>query len=608
MIKKVYKTDEIKKTKKVKKIIPKHIEEKYEEKIPHSRRVYHGPSSSGYCLHCGRKLYSSMWKYQGMEDKYLCPTCWYSLSSYKREEYRKEAQEGYYSSETYYTYETRTRYKTVNEEVEVDEEYTEIKTSLIYPKKIKYNDKNKVYFNKLSLSALLGTKIKNINNDMINSEEGWYGVRDNNINFERFFSKPITENKKYKMWGITDITFNEMIVSEKQTLEEFCDVVGFYPNVPAFIQGHPLSMYNNKRKNIVDLVRSVTIFVNLALDSESDFKQYQIRGNMINGLIDEMLSTIVSANEQIRVNLSLLDASYIDGETIIQKIDIYHDELIKNRNVVYNILTNISFFRLLLLDKKLEFIELNKLDATWKKGQGHILDNNLIRKILNLMDTDIVIGSIEEIGITGIHTDDDHVNFLSSIGLFDDSIIDSIATNIKELSIKEVLKKRNITKLIHVTNKKNLESILENGLLSLTSLEKEGIEYEFNDNLRLEKRRDAICLSVTDYNNFLFCSFQKKYPENEYVVLEIDPKILLIKGIEKIFCDYNAASRFTERSSTNMEIMFKDKIKRKAKIKTRLDKEDNEPTSYQAEILYCGRIDPKYIMDYYDLGRLKLHH
>ena len=607
MIKKVYKIDEIKKTKKVKKIISKQVEEKYQESIPHSRQVYHGPSSSGYCLHCGKKLYSSMWIYQGMSDKYLCKDCWYSLSSYQRDKYRRQAQQGYYSSETYYTYETRTRYKTVDDEIEVDEDYTETKTTLIHPKKIKYNEKNKVYYNELKLSTLLGADIKNIDNNMINDEEGWYGCRDVNMDFQKFYSKSISNNHNYQMWGITQITFNEMILSEKQTLEEFCDVVGFYPNVPAFIQGHPLSMYNNKRKNVIDLVRSVTIFVNLAIDSESDYKQYQLRGNMINGLINEILSTPSNANEHIKVNLCLLDASYIDGETIIQKIDIHHDELMKNMNVVYNALTNISFFRLLLLDKKLELIKKENLNDSWKKGQGFILDNVQIRKILNLMDTDILIGSIEEIGITGIHLDDDHINFLSSIELLDNNVIDPIEANIKELSIKEVLKKRNITKLIHVTNKKNLDSILKNGIIPLTNLEKDDIHYEFNDPLRLEKRRDAICLSVTDYNEFLFGSFQKRYPKNEYVVLEIDPKILLLDNVEKLFCDYNAASKFTKRSSTNMEIMFKDKIKRRAKIKTRLNKKDNEPTSGQAEILYCGKIDPKYIIKHYDLGKIKLH-
>ena len=151
MIKKVYKADEIKKTRKVKKIISKQVEEKYQESIPHSRQVYHGPSSSGYCLHCGTRLYSSMWIYQGMSDKYLCKDCWYRLSPYKRDEYRRKAKQGYYSSETYYTYETRTRYKTINEEIEINEDYIETKSTLIHPSKIRYNNKNTVFYNELTL-------------------------------------------------------------------------------------------------------------------------------------------------------------------------------------------------------------------------------------------------------------------------------------------------------------------------------------------------------------------------------------------------------------------------------------------------------------------------
>ena len=138
MVKKVYKTTEIAKKRKVKKVISKQIEEKYQEKIPHSRQVYHGATTNGKCLHCGTKLYNSMWTYQSMSDKYLCKSCWYSLPEYKREEYRRKAKQGYYSSETYYTYETKTRYKTVNEEIEVDEEYIEIEKNIVFPKKIKF--------------------------------------------------------------------------------------------------------------------------------------------------------------------------------------------------------------------------------------------------------------------------------------------------------------------------------------------------------------------------------------------------------------------------------------------------------------------------------------
>ena len=147
MIKKVYKTELVKNTRKVIKTVEKVIEEEYQEKIAHSRSVYNGATSSGYCLHCKRKLYSSMWKYQGMDDKFLCPDCWYSLSDFKREQYRQMAKRGYYSSETYYTYETRKRNRIIYEEKEVDEEYFSSKTNEVTPKKFNYNNENKIWIN-----------------------------------------------------------------------------------------------------------------------------------------------------------------------------------------------------------------------------------------------------------------------------------------------------------------------------------------------------------------------------------------------------------------------------------------------------------------------------
>lgn len=628
MIKKVYKTEKINRTHVVNKpIVHKETRYKTESITVNSKKGYCGrcgnyfnygdnlrnPEECPYCkcVDCGTSIrFRKRENYSGRKI-IRCYSCWYKYE-YKRNYYGPA--KGYEISYTYtkpekgnvetkhipYTYEW-TEYK------DVEEEYTEDKKRIVHPKKRKYNNDNVVFSNELNLYTILSSKIKNIDNHIISESDGWYGCYDINVDFKRMYNKPIPEKNDFEIWGINNFMFNEMIISEKQTLEEFSDVVGFYPNVPAYIQGHPLCMYNNIRKNVVDVVKSITIYVNLAIDSLTDYKQYQIRGKMIHALIDEIYNTPTGPNEKIKVNLVLLDATFINGETIIQNINIYHDDLIKNRTIIYNVLSNISFYRVLLMDQKCEFIKKEKLREDWNTGFGDVVNNETLRKILKLEDTDILVGSVGEIGITGIHLDDDNINFLESIGLLEENALDSYEDEMREFSIKEVIEKRNITKLIHVTNKKNLDSILKYGLLSLLELEKEQIEYEFNDPLRLEFRRDSICLSVSDYNNFLFGSYQKRYPKNEYVVLEIDPSILLIEGIEKVFCDYNAASRFTKKSSTNMEIMFKNKIKRRAKIKTRLKKEKYEPTSYQSEILYCGRIDPKYIIKYYDLEKIKLH-
>lgn len=182
--------------------------------------------------------------------------------------------------------------------------------------------------------------------------------------------------------------------------------------------------------------------------------------------------------------------------------------------------------------------------------------------------------------------------------------LEMILMNSQEKTIQDTIKDRQITKLIHVTDKDNVVSIKKYGLLPVTDLKSKKISYSFNDNQRLDFFTDAVCLSVTSYNKFLFNSFQEKFKTRKYVVLEIDPKILYDTNIKKLFFDYNAAASTAECSRTNMEIMFKDElfIKSADIIKTRDDKAKNEPTSCQAEILYFGKINPKYILNIYDLG------
>ena len=51
-----------------------------------------------------------------------------------------------------------------------------------------------------------------------------------------------------------------------------------------------------------------------------------------------------------------------------------------------------------------------------------------------------------------------------------------------ELRIQEIIQKRGIIKLIHVTRKKNLKSIYEHGILPRKKLDEKKIEYVFNDN------------------------------------------------------------------------------------------------------------------------------
>ena len=175
----------------------------------------------------------------------------------------------------------------------------------------------------------------------------------------------------------------------------------------------------------------------------------------------------------------------------------------------------------------------------------------------------------------------------------------------KRNELKETIQKREIKKLVHFTPKENVESILKCGILPREDLERQGMIFCFNDESRMDKCQDAICLSITSHNHWLLNKFKGKYPCRKYVLFEIKPQILLDMNVKRYYCDYNAAAWDVDSSAVNLEIMFKE---RQAKIVAgreqndcRLGKNDNEPTSVQAEILFFGRIAPEDIIGWKEI-------
>ena len=91
-----------------------------------------------------------------------------------------------------------------------------------------------------------------LNDKVISKDQNWFNASSFKNAISRVRAvKSNKDREKVKIFNLGPVPYNEVIVDEKQELEEFVDVVGFYPNVPAFIQGHPLNMYNNKKKKIV---------------------------------------------------------------------------------------------------------------------------------------------------------------------------------------------------------------------------------------------------------------------------------------------------------------------------------------------------------------------
>ena len=174
--------------------------------------------------------------------------------------------------------------------------------------------------------------------------------------------------------------------------------------------------------------------------------------------------------------------------------------------------------------------------------------------------------------------------------------------------IAQFLKDRNITKLLHFTNKSNLPNILTYGLLSRKILDELKWNYSFNDLYRADWRTDCISLSISKINQKLLYSFSANSKNKEYVIIEIDATMLYRENNERIYCQTNGATKNAKKGSEfkDLQAMFDDEVSyctsSKPKVFNRQaqNKKDNETTDSQAEILWADWVNPNYILGYWE--------
>lgn len=169
--------------------------------------------------------------------------------------------------------------------------------------------------------------------------------------------------------------------------------------------------------------------------------------------------------------------------------------------------------------------------------------------------------------------------------------------------ICEIIRKREITQLVHFTHPDNVNTIKKDGLLPNISLVKRS--YKRNDYERWDGL-DGVCLSVTQHNVWVCSRFirENKLP-NPPKYIHIKPEVLL--HVDCMFFDCNAASsKFKNveeypaeylRSAAAFESMFADEIIESKRIKKR--NKEWEPyfsTSEQAEII-VAEVPPEYILE-----------
>ena len=171
-------------------------------------------------------------------------------------------------------------------------------------------------------------------------------------------------------------------------------------------------------------------------------------------------------------------------------------------------------------------------------------------------------------------------------------MLDYYINELRKIRLK-FLRSRYISRLVHFTPVSNLESILENGLLSRSALDYFNISYVYSDFLRLDGKLDFISSSISFPNYRMFYTKRMEDTDVDWVILSIDSKILIDK-MDTQFYRTNCASndpskcRYNPCSNDALSDMFYN------------DGRDphlpfNYTTDPQAEVMLKYEVQPSYI-------------
>ncbi len=162
-------------------------------------------------------------------------------------------------------------------------------------------------------------------------------------------------------------------------------------------------------------------------------------------------------------------------------------------------------------------------------------------------------------------------------------------------TVQEYATEINVKHLVHFTREKNLESILNRGLVTRDTLALEEFD-GFNDNVRVDYT-NAVCVSVGFPNYKMWWGIRKDNPNVDWILLIIEPSALW--ELPCAFCSANAALGsiaaipIAQRQSLQaFQGMYADVPGKK---RSKLDIPGYWPTNPQAEVLMLQGVPRNYI-------------
>lgn len=164
--------------------------------------------------------------------------------------------------------------------------------------------------------------------------------------------------------------------------------VGYAPNVKAYLEGNPLSMYNKQKPHR----KHIDIYYNSAILSTVPTNEIFNRGAITLSLVEILESLGFS------VNLNIFTMSSAGDQIHYAKFNLKKAGERLNIQKLYFPLCHPSFLRRLVFRLREETPDINRY---WLNGYGSTCDNRTIRRIIELKDNDIVICQPSEMGISG---------------------------------------------------------------------------------------------------------------------------------------------------------------------------------------------------------------
>jgi hypothetical protein len=159
---------------------------------------------------------------------------------------------------------------------------------------------------------------------------------------------------------------------------------------------------------------------------------------------------------------------------------------------------------------------------------------------------------------------------------------------------------RRIDAVVHFTRLENLAGICADGLLPRSALEGGTRRAVFNDNSRIDGRRDAVCLSISFPNYKMFYKYRQADLKATWAVLLIRADVLW--ELDCAFCWANAACSAISRlplavlkDSSSLTKMFADQCEVSGISRAACDIPDCYPTNPQAEVLAFSGVSLSYV-------------